>query len=258
MAWNSGMTMEFLAICGLSIKVGKSAGFLLKKKISTAPLQPRQKVIILTEHAVPRHEYDLVIRYLDGIIRSYVKQWYHLPVSVSKHFLYSRTCDGGCGLTWLAESIHGSLKPSCPKLLRCPYRTGVTVATLDGDGFTYASGSALLRRREESTATGIPLSTNGSGGRSFLSKREFLCALKLRSNTLPTKETLRALEPWTYSVEGVAGRWRPLVTFQERVHPFFLNELHVTTDCVQVSSRLPPPLDWVSLWSLAELDTAQT
>ena len=39
----------------------------------------------------------------------------------------------------------------------------VTVPTLDGDGFTYASGSAWVLRREESTATGIPLSTNGSG-----------------------------------------------------------------------------------------------
>ena len=171
MASNLSMTMEFLAICGLSINVRKSAGFLLSpgsdsfvvnngepwtfgdepipwlregdtatylgarigpwtttwpsikvvarkledwcKKISTAPLKPRQKVTILTEHAVPRHEYDLVeggysrtaFRYLDGIIRSYVKQWYHLPVSVSKHFLYSRTCDGGCGLTCLLESI---------------------------------------------------------------------------------------------------------------------------------------------------------
>ena len=52
------------------------------KKISTAPLKPRQKVTILTKYAVPRHEYDLVeggysrtaIRYLDGIIRSYVSQ----------------------------------------------------------------------------------------------------------------------------------------------------------------------------------------
>ena len=81
-------------------------------KISTAPLKPTQKVAILSEYAIPRLEYDLLeggysrtaLGTLDGVVRFFVKKWYHLPDSVTSHFLYTRTRDGGCGIQCLADS----------------------------------------------------------------------------------------------------------------------------------------------------------
>ena len=197
------------------------------KKISTAPLKPRQKVTILTEYAVPRHEYDLVeggysrtvIRYLDGIIRSYVSQ-----SRSPKHFLYSRTCDGGCGLTCLAESIPTARMRMLSKVGRSSDE--VIRGMTSSDDFIppfYLGVERRIAQLSERTSLPVP-SRHGSKagwrrlhlrewerlgpqkrgvecyrnpivnkwlrGRIFLSEREFLCALKLRSNTLPTKETL--------------------------------------------------------------------
>ena len=53
-----------------------------------------------------------------------------------------------------------------------PVPSRVTVVTLDGDGFTYVSGSAWVLRREESTATGIPSLTNGSGVEASFQKED--------------------------------------------------------------------------------------
>ena len=282
MARNLSMTMEFLAICGLSINVRKSSGFLISpggnsfvvnngepwtigdepipwlkegdtatylgarigswtntwpsikvvarkledwcKKISTAPLKPRQKVTILTEHAVPRLEYDLAvggysrtaIRYLDGIIRSNVKRWYHLAVSVSKHFLYSRTRDGGCGLPCLADSIPMARMRVLSKVGRSSdevikgisihlgverriaqiaERTSLPVPSPHGynagwRGLHLQKWESLGPQKRGVDCYRNPIVNKWLRGRSFLSEREFLCALKLRSNTLPTKETL--------------------------------------------------------------------
>ena len=194
--------------------------------ISTAPLKPRQKVTILSGYAIPRLEYDLreggysrtALATLDGVVRFFVKKWYHLPDSVTSHFLYTRTRDGGCGIQCLADSIpalrvkaSSKVGESTDEVIRGIY---ATVSNLGVERTNRGAEPTPLpappqpgkqvhwrerhlrmweRLGPQSRGTDCyrnPVTNRWLRGSSFLSEREFLCALKLRSNTLPTKETL--------------------------------------------------------------------
>lgn len=83
------------------------------RKIDRFPLKPSQRVKLLNQCAIPRLFYqadhcgvgDGVLKVLDGMIRSTVKRWLHLPPSTCDGLLYSRHWDGGLGIWKLAQHI---------------------------------------------------------------------------------------------------------------------------------------------------------
>lgn len=96
------------------------------KSIGWSSLKPSQKVRMLNAYAIPRMVYQAdhgglgprILKVLDGMIRSAVKRWLHLPQCTCDGLLYSRCQDGGLGIVKLACQI----PPSACGTPRMPLR----------------------------------------------------------------------------------------------------------------------------------------
>lgn len=194
------------------------------ENISRAPLKPRQKLTILTRFAIPRLTFDLthggysrtLIKGLDCTVRFWVRRWLHLPDQLSKAFFYTASRDGGLGIVCLADFIPTARikNVQCVLNSKDPVTKGYGVKLLAGKAEKIAhtckvpmpkGKKAHIGWRRKQHKEWAALSSQGKGvecykdnklvnnwlcGRSFLSEREYLAALKLRTNTLPTKVTL--------------------------------------------------------------------
>uniref|UniRef100_A0A8C3F8X6 ribonuclease H n=1 Tax=Chrysemys picta bellii TaxID=8478 RepID=A0A8C3F8X6_CHRPI len=83
------------------------------ERINRAPLKPSQKLEMLNTFTIPRVIYladhtdckKTLLSSLDDNIRRAVKEWLHLPADTCNSFLYTRSRDGGLGVTRLASLI---------------------------------------------------------------------------------------------------------------------------------------------------------
>ena len=194
------------------------------ENISQAPLKPRQKLMILTRFAIPRLTFDLthggysrtLIKGLDCTVRFWVKRWLHLPDQVTTHFFYTASKDGGLGIVRLADFIPTARMNNLLCVTRSDDETTRSFGVLLLDGkIDKVSKTCKVplpkskkahtewRRRQRKKWAAQPAqgkgvecynnskySNNWLSARSFLSEREYLVALKLRTNTFPTKVTM--------------------------------------------------------------------
>ena len=194
------------------------------ENISKAPLKPRQKMTILTKYALPRLTFELShggygrapLKELDCTVRFWVRRWLHLPDQVSRAFFYTANKDGGLGLVCFADFIPAARMRNIMCVLNSADPVtkgfGAKLLTRDLDNLsrrnrwcvpkgkrTHAEWRKSMRKEWAAQTTqgkGVncyknnKLVNNWLCGRSFLSEREFLAALQLRTNTLPTKEAL--------------------------------------------------------------------
>lgn len=85
-------------------------------KIGQVELKPSQKVKMVNSFAVPRLIYKadhgnlktVDLTKIDGMIRTEVKGWLHLPPSTCNGLLYAKPRDGGLGIVKLARRFHQS------------------------------------------------------------------------------------------------------------------------------------------------------
>uniref|UniRef100_UPI003D81C635 R2 retrotransposon protein n=1 Tax=Platysternon megacephalum TaxID=55544 RepID=UPI003D81C635 len=83
------------------------------KRLTEAPLKPSQKLTMLNIYTIPRIIYladhtdtkKTLLSSLDDNIRTVVKGWLHLPPDTCNGFIYTKTRDGGLGVTRLASLI---------------------------------------------------------------------------------------------------------------------------------------------------------
>ncbi|KAK2139823.1 hypothetical protein LSH36_1595g00012 [Paralvinella palmiformis] len=82
-------------------------------KLGRAPLKGRQKLLLLSQHVLPKLRYRLansdpskvVLAGLDSVSREYTKRWMNLSTCVSSAFLHCSVQDGGVGLPSLATEV---------------------------------------------------------------------------------------------------------------------------------------------------------
>lgn len=83
------------------------------KKVSTAPLKPQQRIMILRCYLLPRLYHRLIFEPISGkmltkmdrTIRLNVRHWLRLPHDVPLGFYHARNAEGGLGITSLRTSI---------------------------------------------------------------------------------------------------------------------------------------------------------
>ena len=82
-------------------------------RIGSAKLKPLQKLSILVGHLIPKMTYRYVkgscnlnlLLALDKVVRRAVREWMHLPHSISNSLLHLAARDGGLGLPSLTEAV---------------------------------------------------------------------------------------------------------------------------------------------------------
>lgn len=95
------------------------------ESVTSAPLKPYQRLLILRQFLVPRYQYSWVcgavhrdtLRAADVAMRRAVRRWLHLPSDTSTGFLHSSINDGGLGIPHLGTSILLQKKARIERLL---------------------------------------------------------------------------------------------------------------------------------------------
>lgn len=185
--------------------------------LQNAPLKPQQKLVILVQYILPRALADLqypsitakTLRECDSVIRNCAKHFLHLPKTTSNSFFYTKIRDGGLGFTNLEIAI--------PIILRNRLnRLSLVDDPLIQAAISCSQASKLIARLEKLThnfattkqfknSMAIELDKGYSGngllqgnqsavsGRwvmlppPYWSGRDFVRAIQLRSNMLPTR-----------------------------------------------------------------------
>jgi Reverse transcriptase (RNA-dependent DNA polymerase) len=183
------------------------------RALDSSRLKPFQRVYAVKNHVIPRIQYDLTLRKancgflnkLDGHLRRFLRRWVHFPPGTTNAIFHSATGDGGLGiqsLRWFIprlrlkmleklevneiRTIHARELTRLRSTLRDPFRKRV----LDSCG--------SLRQYWRSR---LYVSVDGKGlrgackvptahrwlNRCFGSGRDYVEAVKLRFNQLPTK-----------------------------------------------------------------------
>lgn len=191
------------------------------KKLTQAPLKPRQRMHILETICIPRLVDRCVtegvaakgtLQAIDKVSRLWTKRWLHLADDTAGPFIHLKKSEGGLGVgrlerivpCQLAQRLQACLK-SKDSVISSIARTGgfeersAELLLKAGLATPYTKTSLLRKEKEELTS----LRTQGKGakcffdnnvgnawlkGPSILDEHEFLAALKLRSNTVPTRE----------------------------------------------------------------------
>jgi hypothetical protein len=111
-----------------SVQNGASSDGIARKiemicaRVGKLPLKPMQKLDLLRTYLLPGYYHMLVadipslggLRAIDGVVKSFVKEYFHLPRSVSDGILYCRRADGGLGVPRLENLVRAAhLKAYC-------------------------------------------------------------------------------------------------------------------------------------------------
>jgi hypothetical protein len=188
------------------------------KKVHKAYLKPGQKVDILIENLIPKLLFGLsltdpvkaILQEVDSTIRSWVKRWLHLPECTSSHFLYTAKLDGGLSVPKLEAIIPRMVYNNWRKLLnseeaicKIAHNTDIKLKrqrcdevfkVLDSDcrdkelklwhaQKVQGAGATSYMSKGEKTA----VANLWMKHRKVLSNREYIEAIRLRTNTFPTK-----------------------------------------------------------------------
>lgn len=186
-------------------------------RVHQAPLKPHQKLLLLSKFIIPRAIWDMqypgisahTLKTCDAIIRSAAKQFLHLPKQTTSSFLYARPKDGGLGLTELCKSIPIILLRRIQNLSRTPDKFTTIIAESGYlkrlserlRGMLHGISSSEMMHRLHRDDLEVSYSGNGlhQGGYDSLSSswvynppifwsgRDFVRAVQLRGNMLPTK-----------------------------------------------------------------------
>lgn len=191
--------------------------------IQNASLKPRQKLYFLKTYVIPRIKYKLfmagppasALNTIDSFIRTRVKFWLHLPDCVNNDFLYTSCRNGGLGLPslrfeYITHEIQRRqvcLKSSdnvISQLARLFHLHTEVSNLLESNGIADKPKGVknkwwrhrALHKWEKLPSQGKGVSTFSRNSRhnfwingdSWLSEKEFIAALQVRTNTYPTRE----------------------------------------------------------------------
>lgn len=189
---------------------------LLLERLRKAALRPFQKMRILRTYLIPRLYHTLQtpavnlkgLKFLDGLIRTFVKVTCHLPKTTPDAFLYARVKEGGLGLPLLELSIPTVYRRRMEKLeekgdayVRAALATP-TMTQLKERLLKFCKGvrsAAQYHRRmrtnleETALGSGLALNTNSRGSSwvyeppSSWTGRDYVKAVQLRCGLLPTR-----------------------------------------------------------------------
>lgn len=202
----------------------------LLDRLSTAPLKPAQRLVILKDYLVPRLLHRMIcgktptakqLRELDQRIRNVVKRkWLHLESSVPTGFLYAKSAQGGLGLPCLLTLVPRTKLSRMTKLTNSDYPSVKWACSTEGFMADMAKTRALCRslhetietpqqeleywaKRLHSTFDGahmkvadkVPYVHRWVLGMPYLSGREYINLLKCRINALPSRARLARGRP---------------------------------------------------------------
>nr|BAC82590.1 reverse transcriptase [Ciona intestinalis] len=190
-------------------------------ELSRAPLKPQQRLYLLRVHLLPKLQHGLVLSscakraltYLDKSVRSAIRRWLTLPKDTPTAFYHAKACDGGLGITRLEHTIpilkrNRMMKltlsedPVIMELVKLTYFTNLlhkysnvkllnSWPVTDKDSLARAEASMLhtsVDGRGLSNCSDVPRQSDWvTNGASLLSGRDFIGAIKVRGNLLPTK-----------------------------------------------------------------------
>jgi hypothetical protein len=195
-------------------------------KLGRAPLKGRQKLLLLSQHVMPKLRYRLansdpskvLLEGLDSVSREYTRRWLNLPACVSSAFLHCSVQDGGVGLPCLATEVPIDKIGSMSRLVRSPDGHVKRLASAIGveeeleatcrrwnirrpDRKIKSIVREMQRKKRlewESLGSQGPRgpywrrckASNGWMRRDVLSEGEHTVALQLRTNTYPTREAM--------------------------------------------------------------------
>lgn len=202
-------------------------------RVQRLPLKPMQKVDLLQSYIFPRYTYGLIVsppakavlKSIDRIIRSNVKEILHLPESVSTSFLYTPRKQGGLGLLEvekmvLIAALRNGLKArqSTDPVTRAAMNTNETdsqlksyadalrlhwpITTKELDTFKYKLRLSYAQKWAEQKwqGQGVEEFAQDTVGNSWLRRYDllppsrYIDAIKLRTNTYPTRAMMKIID----------------------------------------------------------------
>jgi hypothetical protein len=193
------------------------------QRIGKGKLKPMQKLCILKDYALAQVIHRLAVfdlgetvsfnylRSLDAEVRKVIKSWLKLPACATDAVLYTRQRDGGLGVPRLSKVIPNLTVGSLTRLRDSPDLSSVVdLLGIGGDlvkAVERSPGKAWrqdeFRRWEAlpSAGVGVSLFRNDNIGNAWLKPCsqlrpfEYLDALKLRTNTIPTRVSMSRTTP---------------------------------------------------------------
>lgn len=184
-------------------------------RIMRAPLKPQQKMTILAEHLVPRYIHSLqspsinirVLKQADRQIRRAVKKILRLPVHIIDESLYTPVRLGGLGIFSLTRKIPIIMMD---RIVRVKRRCNLFSSAIgEDDAFTMRLQRMIKPHLKNKNAVdqnnadklessfyggGTKQAANNSASNFYIyspppawSGEDYLSAIKLRTNTLPTR-----------------------------------------------------------------------
>lgn len=187
-------------------------------RLSASPLKPYQKLEILQNYLLPRYFYSLqspkingkILAIADKAVRRFVKGCLHLPITTPNAFLYTDKRGGGLGITCfktkIPDILYGRIKrlyfsddQQIQALLNSEYINKFKVQLenllrVPGIGGTEQRGywRGILQR--SFSGAGLPEHCGRSYTSCWISKpppfwngSDYVSAMQLRTNTLPTR-----------------------------------------------------------------------
>lgn len=224
------------------------------ERLRKARLKPQQKVFMLRFHFIPRWSYSLAItsqtvntlNFIDREVRRCVRSIVHAPASLSNDFIHLPTKCGGLGIPCCAETYFFSKLRLKDRLLRsedpaiavlAPTLHNKTMECLEKRFRAEAEGGNL-KRASTTSARRLRFSekVQGYGSLHFSDKycnnwlvgatatltgRNFVQGCALRSQTLPTRESITRGRPGEGAVCRNCG-------LQNETQAHILQNCHVT------------------------------
>uniref|UniRef100_A0A6M2DU98 Putative reverse transcriptase n=1 Tax=Xenopsylla cheopis TaxID=163159 RepID=A0A6M2DU98_XENCH len=186
----------------------------LLNTVTRAPLKPQQRLFVLRTALLPRlmHEISLgstklsQLNTCDKLIRERVRGWLTLPKDTPNAYFHANMKDGGLSISslrWVAPLRRKNRLSNLPMELRdspfCQGEIAKTMKRLKENGVEYLSGKAIDERWAKllyKAVDGAALVKSRmvhqqhrwiTDGTRLLSGRDYINAVKLRINALPTK-----------------------------------------------------------------------
>lgn len=194
-------------------------------KIDKAPLKPHQRLAILKEFLIPRFLHPLTcgpipsakrLNDIDLSIRRHVKhRWLKWPPGVPNAFLYTTINEGGLGIpsmrtfiprlrqsrlcnleksdhpaiSWSLTSNHGKTQTSRVTRL-CNIQGFKILHKANEDSFWHTKLSRSIDGGHLSNAKDVPFVHQWVKGMPYLSGKEYIMLLKVRTNSLPCRSRM--------------------------------------------------------------------
>lgn len=189
--------------------------------LTRAPLKPQQRLFILRQFLLPRLLHGLVLgrtsatllKDLDITVRAAIRRWLRLPVDCPIAFYHAAVCDGGLGVMSLRTAIprltlsrlsrlQDSTSPACAAAAATPAirrRIGWARRSATVDGRFLGSAASCITywgRQLRGTVDGRGLAEAPrvpaahawvSDGSALLPGADFIEAIKVRANAVPTR-----------------------------------------------------------------------